>query len=118
MENLFTVQEYQDVNIDDGTRVAQTATDEYSVFLFKDRHTNNTDMITVRWNGQSDLAPSSSTAYLQIFNRDSNLWETLDSDSTTGANTDFDLNGIQSVNLTNYYDASNWVAFRVYQEAK
>ena len=101
---------------DDGVRVAQTATDEHAIFLFKDKNDNATDGISVTWNGQTDLAPSSSTVYLQIYNRDSTAWENLDSDSTTGVDTDFDLTGSVSENLDDYYDANNWVACRVYQE--
>jgi hypothetical protein len=117
LENAFTSQEYTDVYTDDGVRVAQTALDEFAIFEWKDQNTNNTDQIDVQWNGQTDRAPSASTVYLQIYNRNSTTWETLDSDNTTGADTDFDLTGTQAVNLSDYYDASNWISCRVYQEA-
>jgi hypothetical protein len=117
LENIFIWQEYVNVSTDDEIRVAQTATDQFSVFLFKDKATTNTKAINVSWNGQSDRAPSSSAVYLQIFNRTSGLWETLDSDNATAVNTDFALSGVKSTGLTNYYDANFWVACRVYQEA-
>jgi len=116
LENAFTPDEYDDVSIDDGVRVAQTATDEYSAFLFKDKHTEDA-AINVTWNGQSDLAPASSTIFLQIYNRDTTAWETLDSDDATGADTDFDLEGQVVANLANYFDDDFWIACRVYQEA-
>ena len=117
LENLFTHQNYLDVADDDATRVEQCATDEFTIFLFKDKNDNNTDDIAVTWNGQSDLAPSSSTVYLQVFNRTTTTWENEDSESVEGANTDFDLEGEITANHGDYYDASNWVAWRVYQEA-
>jgi len=98
--------------------LSQTAAGQFPIFLFKDQNDNSTDEITVVWNGQSDRVPSSYTVYLQIYNRDSTTWETLDTDDFTGANTDFDLEGSITVNLDNYYDASNWVAHRVYQDAE
>lgn len=101
----------------DDVRVAQTATDENALFLFKDKNDNNTEGIEVSWEGQTDYAPSSSTVYLQIFNRTSGDWETLDSDNTTAVDTDFTLTGTQTTGLSNYYDANYWVACRVWQEA-
>ena len=116
LENAFTPDDYDDVALDDGTRVAQTATDEYSAFLFKDKHTEDA-AINVTWNGQSDLAPSVSTVYLQIYNRITPTWETLDSDDTTAADTDFDLEGQVVANLDQYFDGDFWISCRVYQEA-
>ena len=116
LENAFAPDDYDDVSIDDGVRVAQTATGEYSVFLFKDKHTED-DAINVTWNGQSDLAPSDSTIYLQIYNRDTTAWETLDSNNLADADTDFDLEGQIVADLADYFDANFWIACRVYQEA-
>ena len=117
MENVFGAKNYEDVASDNATRVAQTATNEYAVFLFKKQHINNTDTFTVAWNGQTDYAPSSSTVYLQVYNRVGATWDEIDSDSTTGVNTDFDLTGSITSNLGNYYDGSFWIACRVYQRA-
>ena len=116
LENAFTSGEYTQVETDDADRVAQTATGEYSAFLFKDKHTSQ-ENITVSWNGQSDRAPSDSTVYLQIYNRNSTTWETLDNESTAGADTDFDLSGAVYANLEDYFDGDFQIACRVYQEA-
>jgi len=40
----------------------------------------------------------------------------LDSNNTTAADIDFDLDGSVVANLANYYDDGNWIACRVYQE--
>jgi hypothetical protein len=44
------------------------------------------------------------------------LWETLASNSTAAADTDFTLSGSQPTNLANYYDSSLFASFRVYQQ--
>lgn len=47
-----------------------------------------------------------------------NAWEMIDSDGTTAADTDFDMQGTVTTSLSDYYDGSNWIACRVWQEAK
>ena len=105
-------QDYTDVNTDNGVRVTQAALGEYAVHQFKDWV--GTPAATFLWNGQTDVACSTSNVVLQIYNRDSTTWETIDTDSTTAANTDFDLTANVS-DLTNYKDGNNVVACRVYQ---
>ena len=118
LETAFTSSDYTTVSIDDGSRVDQIAYDpEYSVFLFKDKYTEVASQIDVIWNGQSDYAPTSSTVFLQIYNRNSTSWETLDSENGENLNTDFDLEGSVTANLSNYFDANYWVSCRVYQQA-
>lgn len=115
LENSYSAQDYLDVNVADDTRVGQTATEEYMIHQFKDYVGANT-FCQLNYEGQSTLAPSSSTVYLQIFNRDTPAWETVDSDNTTGADTDFILTA-NIANLTNYKDTSNVIVCRVYQLA-
>lgn len=117
LETAFTATDYTTVATDDGNYVNQSATSENWIFEFKNQNTNNTDKIKVHWNGQTDIAPSSSTVYLQIYNRSTSTWVTLTSDSATAVDTDFNLDGTQFGNVTDYYDASNWISCRVYQEA-
>ncbi len=115
LANIFTTQEYSDVESDDGNRVAQTSAGEYPVFLFKNKNTSQ-ENISITWNGRSDTAPSDSTIYLQIFNRTGLTWETLDSDNITGANTDFTLTATKTTDLGDYFDANFWVSCRIYQQ--
>jgi len=117
LETSYSGQQVTDVSTDDGVRVQQCATDEYTVHLFKEQNVNNTDEISITVNLRSDLAPSSSTVYLQVYNFTDNEWEAVDNDSTTGADTDFDLEGEITVDVGEYYDGGNYVAFRVYQLA-
>ena len=115
LSNEFTSQEYTDVASLDDIRVSQTSSG-YSVFLFKDKN-NSQETVSVTCTGQSDYATSDSTVYLQIYNRNSTTWETLDTDNTTAVNTNFTLTGEQIINLSNYYDTNFWISCRVYQQA-
>ena len=115
LETAFDGDDREKVAVNDADRLPQTATDEFAIFEFKDYAGSNTQ-IDVTCDCQSDLAPSSSTVYLQIYNQNTPAWETLDSNSATGANTDFELSGTKN-DLTNYKDGNNYVSCRVYQEA-
>lgn len=114
----YTSQEVTDVATDDATRVPLTATStDFMVHHYKYYYsTESADQFTVTWNGQSTLAPSSATVYLQVYNHNTPGWETIDSDNATAANTDFDLSATVSTNLAYYYDAYYIVTCRVYQE--
>lgn len=120
LQTAFTAQDITDVATDNNVYVLQTALstgEEFALFLFKDTHPDSLGTIILQCIAKSDIAPTQSTVFLQIFNRNSVTWETLDSDNVTAANVEFTLNGEQSANLADYYDASNIIAARVYQEA-
>ncbi len=116
LATAFNYQQYLDVATADDNRVEQCSTGGFTIQQFKEQGSNNTDFINVSWEGQSGRAPSLSTVYLQVYNRVSPGWETLDFDNTTGANTDFPLSGTVNTNLSNYYDGTFWVSVRVYQQ--
>jgi hypothetical protein len=65
---------------------------------------------------QTTQSPSISTVYLQIYNRVTLVWETVDTDNTSSTNTDFILTA-NIPNLTDYKDGSSVISCRVYQEA-
>ena len=115
LENLYSAQDYIDVSTKNDVRVSQVASDEYALHQFKN-YMGSSLATNLEWEGQTNLAPSSSTVYLQIYNRNTTTWEAIDSDNTTGASTDFSLTGFVA-NLTNYKDASNVISCRVYQDA-
>ena len=77
----------------------------------------NTDNFVITWKGKTTLAPSDSSVYLQIYNRDTTSWETIDTESSANANTEFTLSGVKTTSLSDYYDESYVVDCRVYQEA-
>jgi hypothetical protein len=95
--------------------VEQESTNQISVFLFRDKHVNNSTGFRVTWVGKSSIAPSMCPVYLQIFNRTTSLWETLAINNTASANTKFTMIAYKVLNLSNYYNASNQVSCRVAQ---
>ena len=111
----YSSSEYTNVSADNATRVGVDGTG-YILHQFKKAFDNNTKPLKVTWNGRSTLAPSSNTVYLQVYNYNTPGWEAVDSDGTTGADTDFDLEGVVNTNLSYYYTGSRNIAcFRVYQ---
>ena len=117
METNFSAQDIIDVASDDDTFVSQTATGEFAVFKFNDLNESGHG-VTAYWKGKSNVAAGTSTVYLQIYNYDTVGWETLDSDNSTGAGTEFTLQGtIALADVADYVDSTNYFHFRVYQDA-
>lgn len=115
LATAYSAQDYTDVASDNAVRVGVTGVLGYLIHEFKDKNTNNTDQVTLTWNGQSDVAPSTTSVRLQVYNRNSTTWETLATESSASANTDFTLTGSVTSNLSNYYDGSFYISGRVYQ---
>jgi len=115
LETSYSVGDISDVSSKNDIRVAQLASNEYAIHQFKD-HTSVANSAGLEWEGQSDLSCAVSTVYLQIYNRNSSTWETVDSNNSTAANTDFSLIA-NIVDLTNYKDINTVICCRVYQEA-
>lgn len=110
----FTTTDYDYVEADDTDYVNQTAV-SIAVFLFKYKNPAE-QSATITWKGQTDLAPSTSTVYLQIYNYTLTQWETLGSNNSSSANIDFTLTGFKAAGATDYYDAQGYMALRTYQE--
>lgn len=71
---------------------------------------------TIEAQGKSTLAPSLSPVYLQIYNRNTATWVTIDTDSESSADIDFVLAGTV-LDLTDYKNSQNLTTCRVYQVA-
>jgi len=103
--------------VNDDDYVAQPANaPEFAIYLFKDQNTNSTDKFIPTWIGMADYPPSLATVYLQIFNRSTLTWETLDFNNTAGSREEFTLSAWVDTNLGDYYSGSNLVSCRVYQD--
>lgn len=114
LENTYTVQDLIDVSTKNDVWVTQNAIGEYAVHLYKD-YAGTTDSINLEWEGQTNLSPSLSPVLLQIYNRNLTSWETIDSDNTSPADTDFTLTA-NKTGLANYKDVNTVIACRIYQE--
>lgn len=115
-ETLFDADDYTDVATSDNTRNDQLATGQVAVFNFRDKGTADDQAIRPNCELQSTIAPSEVPVIMEIYNRTSELWEELDRNDSASADTDFILEGDQSDNLEDYYDAEFWVICRVYQD--
>jgi len=118
LENEYICTEYPTVAVDDNEFVSQTSpSGEFAIKQFKDKFDVDSMALVAMWKGKMEEATSNSTAYLQIYNYDATSWETLDTDDTTASGIEFTLSGTQSEDVSDYYDGSNWVTCRVYQES-
>lgn len=115
LTTVYTNAEEVKVATRNNSRVGQTGSLQYMIHLFKNFVGSETYGL-IEWEGQSTLAPKDSTVYLQIYNRNSGIWETIDTDSTSDSQIDFELTGVVT-SLTNYKDSSNVISCRVYQLA-
>ena len=74
----------------DADRVGQLASGEYAIHQFKQTVTGTS--VDITWNGQSDLAPSTSPVVLQVYKVAATAgWVELARNSSTAADTDSDL---------------------------
>jgi len=115
LEILYTEQEEEDVAEADGVMVGQAGSVQYMIHQFK-KFVGDDPYFIVDYQGQTSLAPSSSTVYFQIYNRVSGLWETIDSNDLAGADLPIELSS-RIGSPSNYRDADDVVSCRVYQLA-
>ncbi len=110
---------YTDVSLNDDVDKDSIITlGSYPVYNFATKHTNNTDAITVNWDGQSSVGPANKTVYLQVYKYGSpNQWVTVASNNTAATSTDFSFSSNLNSDISSYYDGSNWIYWRVYQES-
>jgi len=108
--NIFT----SGTTISDDVRVSQAGTD-YVIFQFKEQNTDNSKTIVINWEGQSDIAPSVSPVYIQIYNYNKSEWENVLSDWVSGVGADFNIKGRMNIN-SKYYDSNFYITCRVYQD--
>jgi hypothetical protein len=114
LETSYSSQDLTDVSSKNDVRVGQTATGEYAIHQYKDFVSGEVSSVNIETELQSNLAPSSSAVYLQVYNRVSSEWETLDSNNSASANTDFTLSYALS-SLENFKDEHGVISCRVYQ---
>ena len=113
LTTIYSAGDITDVATSNDIRVSQSASSQYAVHLFKD-YIGAEDNINIQWEGQTNLDPASSTVYLQIYNRNTTTWETIDSDNTSSIDIDFILTA-DVLGLTNYKDGNTVISWRVYQ---
>lgn len=113
LETLYTAQDVIDVSAPDEAKVCQVGLLEHMVHQFKNFVSVPSGVL--HWEGQSTLAPSASTVYLQIYNQNTDAWETVDTDNTTADGVNFTLSAFIA-DFTDY-KVGGVVSCRVYQLA-
>ncbi len=112
----FTTQNYTDVSTDDDNFVDLSGTATYFKYLFKEPNSNAMEQsFTVTAKVKSAVTTPSKSVYLQVYNRTTQEWETLDTESSVGANTEFTLTGGVLTGYEDYYDNDYIISCRVYQ---
>jgi hypothetical protein len=111
---------YSAIASDDG--IYDTATSSngsntpVSLFKIRSPYLNNANSFTVKWNGQSSVAPSAKAVTFELWDNTHSAWITASSNSFfTSANTDFSFNTATSGTL--FYDSNSFVYVRVSQAA-
>jgi hypothetical protein len=115
----YTDAQIDDAGIDNNSYVSVGSNNfmgRYKVHLFRLRNDNNTNFITFSVQARANKAPSSSPVYLQIYNISSGDWELVDTENSVAANVEFTLSAEISTNISNYYNTSYVVSFRIYQD--
>jgi len=114
LTNSYTTQEYTDVSSVNGVFVSQTTSSNYTIHQFKE-YCGSSNMCNLTCVCQTNYLPSLSPVYLQIYNRNSSLWETVGTNNTANVDTNFTLSA-DVLNLTNYKDNNTVIVCRVYQQ--
>ena len=118
LEVVYTANEYLEVEQDDAEFVDQTASNQqYAIHQFRRQNTNDTDTINIRIDARSSIGAVGQPVYMQILNRTSGAWETIDSNNTAIADEEFSLTAEVVGSMSDYYSPSYWVSVRVYQNA-
>lgn len=111
----FTAFQVSQVSGDDGDYFIEYGS-EYMMRQYKYKHINNTDGMTFIWRGRSTYDTRRSPMFIQVYNVNSNQWETLARETRIPPDTDFTAQVSQTTNMSNYYTATNVITFRSYQQ--
>jgi hypothetical protein len=109
---------YTALGADDSSRdPMQSSAGQYPIYNFATRDWSSGYVLNALWNGQSNVAQTSNPVTLQIYRFGSvNAWTTLASNTSSGANTDFNLNGVVDYHISDYL-SGGYVYWRVYQNS-
>lgn len=101
----------------DGIMVSQSASSQYAIHEFKN-DASGKSTCTVTWTGQNSMGNTAGyPTILEIYNTNTNLWEELDRDTSTVADTNFTLSFPILSGLDNYKDTNGIITCRVYQSS-
>ena len=114
LETVYSDAEEVSVSTRNEVYVGQTGILQNMVHQFK-TFVDSETFFTVEWEGRSSLSCVESPTYLQIFNHTDNTWETIDSNTTTPQDINFELT--KKIRSVSDYVNGGVVSCRVYQYA-
>lgn len=110
----YSGQDLTDVSSINAVYVAQEGTTGYVIHQFKN-FVGNITFCMLQFSGKADFSPASSPVLLQIFNQQTDAWETVATQNTVGAGADFTFDEYIA-DLTDYKTPENTISCRVWQE--
>lgn len=115
LSTVYSAIDVQTVANIDNNFVCQTATGEYMVHQYKNFIGASTQ-IQLNWKGKSSQDTSLEPIYLQIYNQQSNIWQTVASDIKSLPGVDIRLE-VTILDTSFYVDADQVITCRIFQEA-
>lgn len=115
LASIYTTTEEANVLTTDSVYTTLTGSG-YVIHQYKDQSPNLAYTISLSWTGKSNTNAIDSPVNLQIYNRTTTAWETLATNDTATAGTNFTLSGTVTTGLSDYYDAQGWVSARVWRQ--
>lgn len=119
LANAYTTGQLAQVFADDADRLtiaSNHSEGKKEVHMFAMASTlGNTEDINIHLNLRTGTPATSLPVVLQIWNFDSSAWETIATNNTAAANTDFDLDGVIDSDHADYYSPKDVVYVRFYQ---
>lgn len=113
LSTIYTDAQVLDVSTIDGVYVDALANNNYIIHQFGVL-TPSIQQVNPSWTGKIARPCTASPLTMQIYNFNTNSWETLTTDSIS-VNGVVSISGNQSSNLSNYFDANTMFWVRVYQ---
>lgn len=106
--------DYSAVAVDDNVYAIQAGTG-YIISEFRHWNADRKGFI-VTWKGKASDDPATSPVSLQVYRVSTSSWVTLDSNTSALGDVEFTLTATLTADSSDYYDANDFVVFRVYQE--
>lgn len=117
LNTVYTETDYENVALDDNVFVDLVLDNTFGTHLFIVENEDKTNVpLNITIGVKSDVSPSESIVYLQIWNKDTLDWQTIDTENTANSSEEFILTARITENLSYYYGDDYVVSVRVYQE--
>lgn len=116
LSNVYTTQEYTNVDTSDDVDTKQGGTSRFQVHQYRVYNTNATDFIRITWEGSPIVdATVSNPLVIQMYNYNTQQWETRDSSNTAVTTSDTTFSVTIDMSGSDFYGPYNEVCTRVFR---